>query len=274
MEELSNKIRDLIANICDEADKNQYKNYQIETEIMKLYEQIPKEYIAEDQVSLVLTEDTHLELGNNSTASCRLLVPIEDSAPINDGKMTLVGPDISMNLEEKTTLPFAQIVFIQCQRPITPDLYRKIRLHLSVFNIINGFMIRAVPRKFWIRISGDLIKKDFNFETLAKFLVFHMKKKFLEIEKIELIFITTAEDKIEDLEKISSHIQELYADTKLRKKLKEIESGNIPSDIDDEKKRFDCDYEWSCNECEYNEVCDEIIDIIKKMRDYKKSKSE
>jgi hypothetical protein len=135
-------------------------------------------------------------------------------------------------------------------------------------------MIRAVPRKFWIRISGDLIKKDFNFETLAKFLVFHMKKKFLEIEKIELIFITTAEDKIEDLEKISSHIQELYADTKLRKKLKEIESGNIPSDIDDEKKRFDCDYEWSCNECEYNEVCDEIIDIIKKMRDYKKSKSE
>ncbi|MHA1268458.1 MAG: hypothetical protein ACTSPY_01605 [Candidatus Helarchaeota archaeon] len=270
MENLTIKIRELVANIAEDMEYNSIFEYKTNTEVSELFNELPKEFLSKDQVSLVLSDDTYLQLGNSQVPSCKLLVPVIDPDQINNGKISVIGPELSNRFPVKTTLPFSQIIFIYTNREIDPDLYRKMYIHLSVFNIINGFMIRAVPRKFWIRINKEIINSGFNLEILGKFLIFHMKSKFLEISKIEIIFITTSPDKIEDLGKISIEIQEIYSDTEIRKKLKEIEKGQIPPELLDDKKRFDCDYEWSCNDCEYNEICDEILDIIKKMREYKK----
>ena len=269
MEILNNKIRDLIENIG--KDSNSKFNYQINTEIKELFKEIPIELLSENQVSLVLSEDIYLELGNPQISSCRLLVPVDKSEELKDGKITVIGPEISKDLQEGSILPFSQIIFIHSNNSITPDFYRKLQIHISVFNILKGFMIRAVPRKFWIRLSKGLIKLNFNLEILGKFLIFHVKKLFLEISGIEIVFITTAEDKIKDLEKISTNIKDLYSNTKIRKKLKEIEKGEIENGSDDDKKRYECNYAWSCSDCEYNDVCDEIIDIIKKMKQYRKN---
>lgn len=268
MEEITKKIKELISNIDENSDyRARYHN--INTSITELFESLPKEIFAKDQVSLVLSDDTYLELGSSELPSCRLLVPVENSDEINDGVISFIGPDLPEYKSEKMVLPFSQIIFIHSALPMNPDLFRKIRIHLSVFNIIKGFMIRAVPRKFWIRINKELIDSGFNLELLGKTLIFHLKKQFLEIDKIEIVFITTAKDKITDLERISGNIQEVYSETKIKKKLKEIEQGQITED-GELKKRFECNYEWSCSECDYNDICNEIIDIIKKMKEYKK----
>jgi len=269
MEKLINQVRKLIENIETDINHEYIQIYNIDTKLSKLFDSLPKDLLLENKPSLVLSEDTYLELGSHDVPSCRLLIPVGDPNLIVDGKIKVIGPDISKKLPEKIKLPFAQLIFIYSRRAIDPDLYRKIQIHLSVFNIINGFMIRVVPRKFWIRISKDLVKSGFNFEQLGKFLIFHIKNKFLEISKIEIIFITTSEEKINDLEKISNEIQQLFSETTIKKKLREIEKGQIPQELLQGKKRFDCDYEWSCNECEYNEICDEIIDIVRKMKKYK-----
>ncbi|MBD3227924.1 MAG: hypothetical protein GF329_07020 [Candidatus Lokiarchaeota archaeon] len=269
MQDITNKIRELISNINENSDIKE-RNYKVTTDIAELFDNLPKQIFAKDQVSLVLSEDTYLELGGSEKPSCRVLVPVENSNDINDGRISLIGPDLTEFKSKEMVLPFSQIIFIHSLREMNPDLYRKMKIHLSVFNILKGFMIRAVPRKFWIRISEELIDFGFDLELLGKTLIFHLKKKFLEIEGIEIVFITTAEEKIKDLEKISKNIQELYSETKIRKKLKEIEAAQVSSGSEEDKKRFECDYEWSCSECDYNDICNEIIDIIKKMREYKK----
>ncbi len=269
MEELLNKIRELIFNIGNDLGPEYKHEYKINTNIKELFNNLQTNFLSDDEFSLVLGEDTYLELGNAQTPSCRLLVPVIQNDEISDGKITVFGPEISKDIPEKSVFPFSQIIFIYSERPISPDLYRKLQIHLSVFNIIKGFMIRAIPRKFWIRLNKEIVQSGFNLKYLGEFLVFHIKKQFFEISKIEIVFITTSEEKISDLEKISDSIKEIYADTEIRKKVEKIEAGQIPADMAGDKKRFECDYEWSCSECEYNEICDDIIDIINKMRKYK-----
>ncbi|MHA1229840.1 MAG: hypothetical protein ACTSPQ_04275, partial [Candidatus Helarchaeota archaeon] len=162
MENLIRKIKDLIDNIRASLSENEIHEYNVDTNLKELFDKLPKDLILDNDVPLVLSEDVYLELGSPQVPSCKLLVPVNNPDFINNGKITILGSEVSQKFPVKTVLPFSQIIFIYTDREMDPDLYRKMQIHLSVFNIIRGFMIRAIPRKFWIRISKEAINLGFN----------------------------------------------------------------------------------------------------------------
>src|SRR5450759_1246552 len=74
--------------------------------------------------SLVLEEDTVLELGNPSIGSLSMLVWAAEGEA-HDGAVSLVGPDLAE--ASGTGLPFAQVVIAAGDFPNEYDSYRDLR---------------------------------------------------------------------------------------------------------------------------------------------------
>ena len=62
------------------------------------------DFVTKDRATIVLTEDTWLELGNPNTISSAPALVTESIDLVNDGAITLVGPDIA---EARGSLAFA-----------------------------------------------------------------------------------------------------------------------------------------------------------------------
>ena len=95
-----------------------------------------------NNVSIILKEDTHLELGHPSVGSCSATLATQDSSLIENGRISLIGPEI-YELEEGM-VPFAQIA-MACCRDDVKEFSRMMdrQLHRSAQH--EGYMIRSVP---------------------------------------------------------------------------------------------------------------------------------
>jgi hypothetical protein len=80
------------------------------------------------------------------------------------------------------------------------------------------------------------------------------KEKFKELVKsIEIIFISSYPDLIEEFIGMSSKIYE-YFDLKWNDKIQKW------------KKRIDCEFDWDCSNCPYYETCEEIKEILEQRK--------
>src|SRR5512137_2065961 len=78
--------------------------------------------------SLILKEDTAVELGGPATAGTTFLLWTDDVSLVSDGRVTLIGPDISETTE--TVLPFGQVTLIagaSLNKELQPRLERGLR---------------------------------------------------------------------------------------------------------------------------------------------------
>ena len=64
---------------------------------------------------IILRSDTYLELGNPLAGSCAFVLWTEKPSLIDDGKITLLGPDIPESAEK--SLPFAQVLIVGGEEP-------------------------------------------------------------------------------------------------------------------------------------------------------------
>jgi Zn-finger protein len=69
------------------------------------------------------------------------------------------------------------------------------------------------------------------------------------IKSVEILFISSSPDLIEEFNEISSKIYE-YFNLKWNDKIERW------------KKRIDCEYDWDCKNCPYIEACDEIKNVL------------
>ena len=203
-------------------------------------------FTLQNNVSIILKEDTHLELGHPSVGSCAATLATHDYSLIENGRISLIGPEI-YELEEGM-VPFAQIA-MACCRDDVKEFSRMMdrQLHRSAQH--EGYMIRSVPNIIWARVSKQAVNAGFSFHKLGQRLMEALWHEFGGVSAVEILFVTTCRDDILILNRM--------VDT-ARAKLKKILS--FEHKVDD---TYECTTGNDCEECPEQEVCDSIRDVIK-----------
>jgi CO dehydrogenase/acetyl-CoA synthase beta subunit len=199
---------------------------------------------------IILQEETQLELGGATKKSFSLVYPISELESldyINDRRITLIGPEI-----REISLPsidFGMFILIGGKK-ISENDWASLRQFSFISNGIEGFSIRSVPRRFWCRINSQVIQNNFSFEFLGNAIFYLYTQKFKNlIEKIEIIFIVSYPDLIDQFIKTASGITS-YLNAKWKNR------------IYDWKKKVDCDYDWACNICPYRDKCQNVKEVL------------
>jgi len=244
-----NKIIENIRNFIDQEDQkgkkitifkrssspsNYFKKFDIKVELDNCKE-------------IILQEETKIELGGESKNSFSIVYPISEFEDIKDGDIILIGQEIE-DISDRN-LDFGMFILIGGTK-ISEKEKDKLRRFNFLSNGIEGYMIRTIPRRFWCRISDDVIKKNFSFEFLGNAIMYLYKQKFKDlIESIEILFINSYPNTIKEFIDIASEIREQIS-AKWKKKIEEW------------KKRIDCEYDWACEICPVKDDCFKIKETL------------
>jgi CO dehydrogenase/acetyl-CoA synthase beta subunit len=201
--------------------------------------------------NVVLAEDTAVELGNPQQESVSCLIWTQQTQSVSDGRMTLVGPDIGDSKGQ--SLPFGKVV-LACVSGFNEenayDRYKEmeaVRYSLD----LKGYMIRAVSQyqREWSRISKDAVRDGFSFEMMAA----SLRREYLKkdyVHAVEFLFVTSSREDVRELRNITQNV------------------GRTINALDKMLKEIDPD----CDECEYNDVCNDVGEL-RGMRRSRKEKN-
>jgi len=196
---------------------------------------------------VILQEETGLELGGMNKSSFLLIYPLRENNLLTDGRITLIGPEIQ-NIND-SNIHFGILLLLRLKQTANQN-FRDLSSFTFISNSIEGFSIRSIPRKFWSRISKSVLNKGFSFLFLANSIFYLYRMKFNNlIEAMELIFISSDSDCIDEFLSISSDITHNLNEKWLEK-------------LDKWKKRIDCEYDWGCEICPYQLECYEIKKVL------------
>jgi CO dehydrogenase/acetyl-CoA synthase beta subunit len=224
------------------------------TETDELLQGLPVSVGSNLSPNIILKEDTAVELGNPSVASCAFILWTSNLSLVRNGQMTLVGPDIKESLGE--SLPFAQILLIG-GRELKDQHHLLLEQHYLISSRIEGYMVRLAPQRLrmWTRVSKDAVNKGFTFETLGRALIHIYKSELPMIEAAEVFFITSSKEDVMGIERIANDVQQTKNDI-LSSRFTQRDDGS-----------YECTSGYvDCRDCPDNVVCDDIRDIIRLRR--------
>jgi CO dehydrogenase/acetyl-CoA synthase beta subunit len=189
-----------------------------------------------DSTQVILSEDTGMELGNPGTASRSLLL-WDSEDKVNDGRITLLGPDFPE--ADSSSLPFAQVIIVSGRFSDEYDCYRDLRD--ATYNLrLRGFMTRVLPgrQSIWCRISKEAVAARFNAQILGSSLIQAMKELDF-VDGAEVLLVTSSKEDVEELAAPAEMVLDI-----VEALIKMYEEMN-----------FDCE------SCEYEEVCDSVVEL-------------
>ncbi len=195
--------------------------------------------------TIILKEDTHVELGHPLVGSCSAALATQDSSLVQNGRITLVGPDIPETSEKM--LPFAQIVVACCRSDIGETSLTMDRA-LHALAQIDGYMLRSVPDQIWARVSKDAARSGFSIRLLGRGLLSSLNEKCPGIAGSEIFFVTSNREDISALKGIVEPA---------RDKLRKLQTYERRPD-----GTYECTTSLDCNECPEKPVCDNIREVI------------
>ncbi|NMD43660.1 MAG: hypothetical protein GYA86_10210 [Firmicutes bacterium] len=198
-----------------------------------------------EKKSLVLQDDTQIELGSSTASLFLILWTGEKSAALEHGRISLIGPDLGE--VDEARIPFIQIVLIKGQFEDEYETYRELR-DIIFDTRPEGVSTRIWPdrQKIWCRVSKEAMAQGFNLIRYGNTLIKNLKG-LKGVDAAEILFITGAAGAQEQLRTIAERVQGI-----VEALLKMYEEMN-----------FDCE------DCEYNEVCAEVTtlrDIRERLR--------
>lgn len=190
------------------------------------------DFAKKDRATIVLKEDTWLELGNPGTVSAALALVTESVDLVRDGAITLIGPDIP---EARGSLPFAQILLI-ASNELQDEDYRKINSFQYELEL-RGYMIKSIPSSLiiWSRVSKESAGEGFCFGALGRAIIDSYKAEF-KIGAIEVIFVTSCEEDVNELGALREKVTRIIS--AMNKMIQELS--------------------FDCSSCEYLDVCGDI----------------
>ena len=243
------------------SDLRHYTN-QIDLKGIKIskYTQEPNilNYLKKSQIGvkldnykeIILQEETKLELGGINRKSFSLVYPIPNpnfEKLLDNKSITLVGPEIKEISD--SSVDFGMIILIGGRNINEKDLDAFKRFNF-ISDGIEGFLIRSIPRRFWCRINSEIIKKNFSFQFLGNAIFYLYEQKFGKmIESMELFLVNSHSDIIDEYIRITS-------------KIREENNKRWVEKIEEWRKRIDCDYDWGCEICPYQELCYDIKQVL------------
>lgn len=137
--------------------------------------------------------DLHSQMGGGKS-QCTELVKMAEMGEIEDGKVTVIGPDIG-DLNVGDTLPlgiFVRIAGREFQTDFEPILERQIH-HL--INYIQGVMHIGQRDISWLRISQGGVDKGFTLKDIGVVLHAKFHQDFQKIvDKVEVVLYSKPED--------------------------------------------------------------------------------
>jgi CO dehydrogenase/acetyl-CoA synthase beta subunit len=201
--------------------------------------------------NIVLKEDMGLELGSPDKESVSCLLWTENLSRVEDGRITLVGPDFPESMEK--SLPFGKVVLVGVEGFTEDNAYDRhkdmdfLRYDLN----LKGFMMRAVSQymREWCRISRDALRQGFSAQIMGSSLISLFRSKPY-VKAVEVIFFTSSTSDVCRLKKITAPAEKIIA-----------AMNKMAGEMD-----------FECGSCDYQEVCDEA-EGLKGMRDKLMNKS-
>jgi len=152
--------------------------------------------------------DLYAELGGPKVKRFELLI-IKGSDEVEDGKVEIVGPNLS-EMEAKQTYPFAILIAVagsELEKDMEPVLERRIHMYS---NYIEGFWHMGSRDDIWVRIHKDSYEAGFrSLKEYGDILIHLFTSEVPAIKKISVTFVTD-ENKVEEL------LPHAYAVYKLR----------------------------------------------------------
>ncbi len=149
--------------------------------------------------------DLYCQMGGGKT-QCTELVKIAEMSEIEDGKVTVVGPDIG-DMKEGDVLPLGISVRI-AGREFQPDFepIMERQMHHLV-NYIQGVMHIGQRDIAWVRVSKGAVEKGFTLKDIGVVLHAKFHQDFTKIvDKVEVILYT----KQEDVDKLTAQARKEY----------------------------------------------------------------
>ncbi len=209
----------------------------------QLCEGLPVQIGAKANQGIILRGDTFLELGNPEQGSSSHLLWTTDPSLLEDGKITLIGPNIPES--EGGSLPFGQVLLLAGPE-LTPADHEHLRDAQHVGDQIDGYMVRSTSDHIWSRVSKEAGAKGFDLQTLGRAMMSFLKSKVPAVTTVEVLFITSTKEDVKGLDGIVNETRSIG-----REMIKETWKA----------RGFDLDCEVDCASCHDQDVCDDIRDI-------------
>jgi CO dehydrogenase/acetyl-CoA synthase beta subunit len=195
--------------------------------------------------NIVLKEDLGLELGSPEKESISCLLWTEHLACIDDGRITLIGPDFPQSVG--LNLPFGKVVLVGVAGFNEDNAYdRHKEMDFLRYNLdLAGFMLRAVSQfmREWCRISNSALKNGFDARTLGSALMAQFRA-LPYVKSVEILYITSSKDDVVRLKEITTKAEQIIA--AMNKMAGELS--------------------FECDTCDYQAVCNDAAEL-KAMRD-------
>jgi acetyl-CoA decarbonylase/synthase complex subunit beta len=157
---------------------------------MSMFKDIPVDVGVIYEGERIRRNDMQIEFGGPSIKEKFELAKVKGLDEIEDGKITIIGPDIK-DMKEGDAYPLGLLVET-AGSTIDQQLEGVIerRIH-GYMNYIEGFMHLNQRYDIWIRLSKKSFQKGLNsFEYIGKVLYKLFKSELSIIEKVQITFIT------------------------------------------------------------------------------------
>lgn len=230
-------------NIFDSVirDINSFKKDKLSTGICTEYPAKGETgWEAAEGNNIILLSDLGVELGHPDLASVSFLTWTDDGSLVDDGKITLIGPDI--NEAPTSRLPFGKVVICEIEGFDEENAVERNReLHLAKFDLsLKGFMVKSASAYMaeWCRISKESLNKGFSLNNYGEALILELRKNSF-VKSVEIIFVTSSVDDVNDL----------------------FPMGNRAVKTISAMSKIINEMEHDCEDCEYQDVCEDADEL-------------
>jgi acetyl-CoA synthase len=160
---------------------------------------IPLSYGPAFEGERVRKDDLFLEMGGSKT-QCTELCKMADMNEINDGKVEVIGKDVT-DMKKGDTLPlgiYVQVAGREMQSDFEPILERQIHHLINYAQYIMHIGQRDIS---WIRVSENAVEKGFTLKDIGTILHAKLHQDFGSIlDKVQVTLYTNKKD-VDDLTK-------------------------------------------------------------------------
>jgi len=172
-----------------------------------MFEDIPVDVGVIYEGERIRRKDMHIELGGPNNEAKFELVRVRGLDEIEDGKITVIGPDIK-DMKEGESRPFGIYVEV-AGKEVEEELEGVIERRIHEYcNYIEGFMHLNQRYDIWLRLNKKSFEKGLNsFQYIGKVLQRLFKSELPIIEKIQITFITEPE-KVREMWKAALSVYE------------------------------------------------------------------
>jgi len=160
---------------------------------MSMFEDIPVDVGVIYEGERIRRKEMYVELGGPKIKEKFELARVRKPEEIEDGKVTIVGPDLK-DMEEGKSYNFG--ILIEVAGPqLEPELEGVIERRIHEYcNFIEGFMHLNQRYDIWLRVSKKSFQKGLNsFQYIGKVLYRLFKSELPIIEKMQVTFLTDPE---------------------------------------------------------------------------------